>query len=121
HWEIEGHRGGMHSAGIGGPLTGHGASLFIIDDPIKDQAEAFSATFRRKISDWYASVAQTRLAPRGKIILVQTRWHDEDLAGKVLAAQANDAKADRWEHVNFPAIAEAHDLLGRQPGEALFP
>lgn len=71
HWNIEGHRGGMHSAGIGGPITGHGASLLLIDDPIKDQSEAFSAIYRKRIIDWYQSVAYTRLAPRGKIVLVQ--------------------------------------------------
>ncbi len=119
-WDIEGHRGGMHTAGIGGPLTGRGADLLIIDDPIKDQAEAFSAVFRKRVSDWYQSVAYTRLAPGAKAVLVQTRWHDEDLAGRLLAA-AREQGADTWHTVNFPAVAEEHDVLGRQPGEALFP
>lgn len=120
-WDIEGRRGGMHTAGIGGPLTGRGADLLIIDDPIKDQAEAFSAVYRKRVYDWYQSVAYTRLAPGAKVVLIQTRWHMEDLAGRLLAASGNDPTADQWEHVNFPAIAEHHDILGRQPGEALFP
>lgn len=117
-WTVIG--GGSYKAvGIGGPLSGHSVDLLIIDDPIKNPEEAFSATYRDKVWDWYLSVAYTRLSPRGAIILISTRWHPDDLTGRLLKAQAEGG--DQWRHINFMAIAEEGDMLGRAPGEALWP
>lgn len=118
-WEIQGHRGGMVTAGVGGPITGKGAHLLIIDDPIKNSEEANSFVYRQRTWDWYQSTAYTRLEPNGAVVLIQTRWHDDDLAGRVL----RDAKAggEQWEVLNLPAIAEHNDLLGRDSGQALWP
>jgi hypothetical protein len=87
-------RGGAYFAvGRGGPITGRGAHLLIIDDPLKDYQEASSETTRKALYDWFTSVAYTRLAPGGAIVLVQTRWNEDDLAGRLL--RSNDS--ERWE------------------------
>ena len=118
-WHLSNGRGAVTAAGVGGGLTGKGASLALIDDPLKDWAAAQSKTIRDAAFDWYQSVLRTRLAPGGSIILVQTRWHEDDLAGRLLREMA--AGGESWEVVNLPAIAEEHDALGRRPGEALWP
>ncbi len=115
-WDLEGHPGGLVTAGVGGPLTGRGADLLIVDDPIKNAEEAFSATLRQKIFDWWLSTAFTRLEPGGRAVVIQTRWHRDDLAGRLLADPEGG-----WQHLNLPAVAEEHDQLGRSPGEALWP
>lgn len=116
-WDVEGHLGGMATAGVGGPITGKGANLFIIDDPIKNDEEAMSPRQREKIWQWYQSTAYTRLEPDGTMILIMTRWNRDDLGGRV---QAND-DGEPWTVLNLPAIAGEKDALGRQPGEALWP
>lgn len=108
--------GAYFAVGRGGPITGRGAHLLVIDDPLKDYAEANSETVRRVLYDWYASVAYTRLAPNGAIVLIQTRWHEDDLAGRLLA----NTFGDHWEVLSLPAIAE-HDEPFRRKGEALWP
>lgn len=121
-WSIEGGDGGLVATGLGGTITGKPADLFIIDDPYKHMSEADSATYRKKIDLWMATVATTRLAPGAPTILIQTRWHPEDLAGKVIAAEADLPKAQRtWMHVNIPAISEPGlpDALRREPGVAM--
>lgn len=118
-FEIVGHEGSYRSAGVGGGITGMGGNILIIDDPIKDRAEADSPTIREKVWDWYTSTLYTRLAPGGGILLIQTRWHMDDLAGRLLEA-ANSGQGDQWRAVNFPAIAEV-DEPRRQAGEALHP
>jgi len=120
-WDLAGHRGGMVTAGVGGPITGKGAHLLIIDDPVKNAEEANSPTIREKQWEWYRSVARTRLEPDGAIILIMTRWHIDDLAGRLLKQQKEDPHSDRWELIRLPAIAEENDPLGRQPGQALWP
>lgn len=118
-WDIAGHRGGMIAAGVSGPMTGRGADLFIIDDPFKDWQAAQSPVIRERVWDWYRSVAYTRLQEHGAIIVIQTRWHENDLSGRLI----EDMKAggEQWDIVNLPAEAETDDLLGRQPGEPLWP
>lgn len=118
-WEIEGHRGGMTAAGVGGPITGRGANVAIIDDPFKNHEEAQSETIRQKVVEWYKTTLATRLTPDGAIVLVQTRWHEEDLAGVLQREMAEGG--EHWEIVSLPAIAEDGDILGRQPGEPLWP
>lgn len=118
HWKIAGHRGGVSTAGAGGALTGKGAHLLIIDDPIKNSEEAQSETQRNKLWDWFRSTAYTRIEPGGVCIIVQTRWNESDLAGKVIAELSS---VEPWEVISFPAISEDNDVLGRKPGEALWP
>lgn len=121
-WSLRGHLGGMHTAGIGGPITGKGAHLFIIDDPVKNDVEAQSEAIQERNWNWYRTVAHTRLrrdedgTMPAVILLIQTRWHEADLAGKIL-----DEHGERWEVVNLPALAEEGDPLGRRPGEPLCP
>ena len=115
--------GGMRAIGAGGPITGKGAKLLIIDDPVKNAEEANSQAFRDKLWDWYESVVKSRMEPGGGLILVMTRWHQDDLAGRVIA-QLTEEKIipdDQFEIINFPALATDHDILGRAPGEALWP
>lgn len=118
-WGIKGHRGGLVAVGVGGPLTGRGAHIAIIDDPVKSAAEANSKTYRDRTYEWYQTVLRTRLAPGGAIILVQTRWHKQDLAGMLLEAAANGG--EQWRVIRLPELAEPGDLLGRAPGEPLWP
>jgi len=118
-WDLKGRPGGMATAGTGGPITGKGADVLIIDDPVKNAEEAASPTYREKAWEWYESTAYTRLEPRGAIILIMTRWHEEDLAGRLL--QKMQQEGEKWTVINLPALAEAGDPLGRAPGEALWP
>ncbi len=118
-WDIEGHEGGMVTAGVNGPITGKGADIAIIDDPVKNDQEAMSVTYQERTYEWYKSTFRTRLQRDGAIILIMTRWNENDLAGKLLAAQEEDG--EKWEVVNLPAIAEEGDLLGRDPGQPLCP
>jgi len=91
----------------------------IIDDPVKDRAEADSPTISKSVWDWYTSTLYTRLAPGGGIIIIQTRWSENDLSGRLLEAQAQDG-GDEWRIVSFPAIAETDEEF-RKAGEALHP
>jgi predicted phage terminase large subunit-like protein len=118
-FEIVGHGGSYRSAGVGGGITGMGGDILIIDDPLKDRAEADSPTIRAKVWDWYTSTLYTRLAPGGGILLIQTRWHMDDLAGRLLEAE-RAGEGDVWRCVNFPAIAD-RDEANRRAGEALHP
>jgi predicted phage terminase large subunit-like protein len=123
--------GGLVAAGVQGPITGRGAHIGIIDDPFKDRAEAESLANRQAVRDWYSSTFYTRLAPGGGILIINTRWHEDDLSGWLLkemqAAEAEMAEtgewpedADRWELVSYPAIA-VEDEKFRKKGEALHP
>ena len=109
--------GAYFAAGIGGPLTGRGAHLLLIDDPVKNREEAESPTIRQRNKDWYTSTAYTRLMPDGKIVIIQTRWHDDDLTGW----QIKEHEHEGWTVLSLPAIAEVdEDLLGRKRGEPLW-
>ena len=95
--------GGIYvAAGVGGPLTGRGADLLLIDDPIKNREEAESETFRRQMRDWYTSVAYTRLMPDAAVVVIQTRWHASDLAGWLLSDHGHEG----WTVVDLPALSE---------------
>ncbi len=108
--------GGMVTAGVGGALTGRGFNLGIIDDPVKNAEEAQSSVYREKAWDWYNSTFATRAEPNAATIIIETRWHQDDLAGRVLANAT-----EPWEVIKLPALAEEDDVLGRQPGEPLWP
>jgi predicted phage terminase large subunit-like protein len=125
-WGTSGHRGGLHAAGVGGPITGKGARIAIIDDPVKNAEEADSETMREKIWEWYTSTLYTRLTPDGRIVVVMTRWHEDDLVGRLLKKEADEItegvhKGERWTVINFPALAEKDDYLNRIEGEPLWP
>jgi len=125
-WGTEGHRGGLHAAGVGGPITGKGAKIAIIDDPVKNAEEADSETMREKIWEWYTSTLYTRLTPDGRIVVVMTRWHEDDLVGRLLKKESDEIKegvhkGERWTVINFPALAEKDDYLQRPEGEPLWP
>ncbi|MEW5804690.1 MAG: phage terminase large subunit [bacterium] len=115
--------GGVISAGVGGPINGFGADLFIIDDYVKNHEEAESLLIREKIWNWWQSVASTRLHPGAVVIILATRWHDDDLIGRMLKQMHKEKKEFPFEAecINLPALAEENDPLGRAHGEALWP
>jgi predicted phage terminase large subunit-like protein len=120
-WSLAGHEGGVVCVGIGGGLTGRPLDALIIDDPFADAEQADSATYRDKVWNWWTAVGSTRLAPGSPVILIMTRWHEDDLAGRLLKG----ADGSKWKVLNIPAQADhdpaagGTDPLGRQPGEFL--
>lgn len=117
-WETS--SGGEYfAAGVGGAIAGRRADLVVIDDPVRSREDADSELVRDKTWDWYKSDLYTRLKPGGRIVLIQTRWHEDDLAGRLLADM--QAGGDRWEVISLPALAEEGDPLGRAIGQPLWP
>jgi len=115
NWETE--RGGeFFAAGVGGAIAGRRADLGLIDDPIKSREEADSERVRQKQWDWYVNDFCTRLKPNARQIVIQTRWHEDDLGGRILDREARD-----WTVIKIPMIATAGDPLGRAVGERLWP
>jgi predicted phage terminase large subunit-like protein len=118
-WQLDGHDGGVYTAGIGAALTGRPVDLLIIDDPIKDREQADSQVYRDRAWDWWTDVGSTRLAPGAPVVQVATRWHEKDLAGQLQAAPDGNL----WAVLNIPAQADhdpakvQSDPLGREPGE----
>lgn len=110
--------GGYVAAGVGGGITGKGAHVLVIDDPVKNREDAESQNNRDANWDWYTSTAYTRLAPGGGVLVILTRWHDDDLAGRLL--KAGSEGGDEWTVVKYPAIAEEDEEF-REQGEALHP
>lgn len=105
------------SQGRGGGFTGKGAHLFIIDDLLKDSTEAASSTIREGCKQWYDTTAYSRLMPGASIIIVSTRWHEDDLSGYLLRTEP-----EKWTHLNITALCdEEGDIMGREIGEALWP
>jgi predicted phage terminase large subunit-like protein len=124
NWNIVGHRGFMKCAGVGGTLTGKGGHLLIVDDPIKNAEEAMSAILRDNQDNWWRSTLYTRREPwadgtPGRVILMATRWHEDDLTGRRVPKEP--VLGDTWCLLNLPAIAEAADPFGRPEGSALCP
>ncbi len=118
-WRLANHRGGVRSVGMAAGLTGRPADILFIDDPVKNRAEAESEAFRTRAKSFWTSTAGTRLAPGAPVILVLTRWHEDDLAGWLLGRE----DGPRWRVINIPAQADHDpskgqtDPLGREPGE----
>jgi predicted phage terminase large subunit-like protein len=115
-WETEA-GGGLRAVGVGGGITGQGGDLIIIDDPVKNRKEAGSKVYRDAVYDWYTDDLYTRLEPGGAMILIMTRWHEDDLAGRILRSE----DGPNWTVIRLPAEAEANDPLGRPVGAALNP
>lgn len=107
--------GAFVAAGVGGGITGKGAHIGLIDDPIKNAEEADSMVTREALWEWYTSTFYTRLAPGGGVLIIQTCWHDDDLAGRLQQimkeADPSDPDVDRFEIVKYPAIAEADEWM----------
>lgn len=123
-YEVVGHGGSYRSAGVGGGITGMGGDYLLIDDPIKNREEADSGVYREKLWEWYTSTLYTRLEKNGKILITLTRWHQDDLAGRLLDLAKADPLADQWVVLNLPALYEeqgAHPEDPRSEGEALWP
>lgn len=119
NWGISEHRGAVVSTGVGGSATGKGAHIAIIDDPFKNREDANSKLQRDKVWAWYQSTIRTRLAPGGGIIIIQTRWHEDDLVGRI-SKEMESGTGEVFESIVLPAIAEENDILGRNVGEALW-
>lgn len=112
-WQLKDAEGGMFTAGVGGAMTGRPVDLLLIDDPVKGREQADSPTIQEKTWTWWTDTALTRLAPGAPVILILTRWSENDLAGKLLADEP-----DVWEFLNIPAQSEVDtDPLGREAGE----
>lgn len=112
-WQTD-QQGSYYAVGVGGPLTGRGANILLIDDPHKNRQEAESSVMRERVWDWFASTAYTRLEDNGAVIVIMTRWHEDDLVGRLLRSE------EQWEVVSLPAIAEENEEY-RLSGEALWP
>lgn len=113
--------GSMFTTGVGGDITGRGLDLFICDDPVKNWEEANSEVMREKHWEWWQRTMMTRLEPGASVVFQMARWHEDDLAGRVLAA-SEAGEADKYEVIRLPALAEsADDPMGRQVGQVLWP
>lgn len=110
--------GEYYAAGVGVGIAGFRADLAIIDDPLRSRQDAESATVRERIWDWYKSDLSPRLKPKARVVLIQTRWHEDDLAGRALEEMAHGG--DKWDVLSLPAEAEENDPLGRKIGEWLW-
>lgn len=109
--------GGLRAIGVGGGITGQGGDLIIIDDPVKSREEAESLAYRDRVWDWYTNDLYTRQEPGASIVLIMTRWHVDDLAGRILSSE----RAGDWHVLELPALAESNDPLGRAVGTPLCP
>lgn len=119
-FQIVGHKGFYKAVGVGGGLTGTAVDIAIIDDPVKDAMEAYSETYRQRVWDWYNMVLSTRLHNDSRQLFIMTRWHEDDLAGKILKKEP-----DEWTVLKIPAICEVENdgafMSGRHIGDALWP
>lgn len=113
-WSTAGLGGGFVSTGVGGPVTGVGFDFMVIDDPVKNQEEAYSAVYRDKTYAYYTDTLRDRMQPGGSILIIMQRWHEDDLAGRLI-------KDGGWDVIRLPALAEAEDPMGREEGKALCP
>lgn len=114
-WRLRGHDGGVIARGVGSGMTGRPVDLLAVDDPIKDARDADSETIRGRLYDWWTTVSETRLSPTASVVVVATRWHEQDLSGWLID---NDTSGE-WRVINIPALSDGKtlDALGRPPGE----
>jgi predicted phage terminase large subunit-like protein len=118
-WNIEGYRGSVYATSVAGNLTGKPADLILLDDPIADLERAMSIKYRERAHRFWLGVAVPRMGPNTKVCLIQTRWHEDDLAGRLLATEGDKVKGGRWKVISIPAQCEdeGSDPLGRKRGE----
>ena len=118
-WRIKDRRGGVFCVGIAGSLSGRPVDVLIIDDPIKDLEQAQSVKYRERAWRFWTAVAVPRMGPHTKTVLIQTRWHEDDLAGRLLQNEGDLAKGGKWKVISIPARCEdpKTDPLGRAEGE----
>lgn len=117
-FDVDGHdEGGFLSLGVGGPFTGRGGDLVVVDDIIKNPEQANSETYRENHWEYWTDTIVNRMEPGGSQVVMHTRWHEDDLTGRLKKSE----EAAEWECIDFPAIALEDDVLGRKPGEALWP
>lgn len=109
------HGGEYTAVGVGGSITGRRGDLIVVDDPVRSREDADSERVREKTWDWWTNDLLTRLKPHGRIVVIMTRWHEDDLAGRLL-----EREPQRWTVIKLPMIAGDNDLLGREPGERLW-
>ena len=123
-WNIAGYRGGHRAAGVGGGITGMSADILLVDDPVKNQEDADSELNRETNWEWFTTTAWTRIAGNGAVVMIGTRWHEDDLIGRAL-----NMTGVPWKVIHLPAQAFAEDdpqfpggdVLGRKAGEWLWP
>ena len=123
-FEVVNHKGVYWSAGVGGGITGLGADFLVLDDPIKNREESESETVRNKVWEWYTSVFRSRMEKDAAILITTTRWHPDDIAGKVIELSQADPNADQWEVITLPALSEEEREPYDQrtgPDQALWP
>lgn len=123
-FEIVGYNGVYKCAGVGGAITGYGMDYGIIDDPIKNREEAESSTIREKIWQWYQSTFRSRKQKNAAILITMTRWHPDDLVGRLLTLAEQNPKADQWEVFSLPALTDDEPIADYDertgPGQALW-
>jgi predicted phage terminase large subunit-like protein len=124
-WELT-TGGGMNTAGVGGAITGRGANALVVDDPVKDARDAASEVMQESTWDWWRSTAYTRLESDAEglepiALVIQTRWNEGDLTGRILLGEDGLEDDEAWYVLNLPALAEENDPLGRAIGEPLWP
>jgi predicted phage terminase large subunit-like protein len=122
-FEVVNAHGFYRSAGVGGAITGIGADVLLVDDPVRSEDDARSVTIRQKTWEWWTNTFLTRQQSGAAVIVCMTRWHTDDLVGRILQRAAEDSKADQWEIICFPAIREDDNNADdpRQIGESLWP
>jgi predicted phage terminase large subunit-like protein len=121
NFELDNKVGACLCKGLRSGITGNPAELVIIDDPIKDALESNSIVFRDRVWDGWVHAIRTRLAPGAKVIIISTRWHEDDLIGRMLVTEGRSDAGGLVRYINLPCEAEDNDPLGREPGEPLFP
>jgi predicted phage terminase large subunit-like protein len=122
-FDVVGHTGYYLAAGVGQRIAGKSMDIGIIDDPVGSRADAESDAYRKAVWDWWVNdITSRQLGVETKLILIMTRWHEDDLAGRLLQMAKDDARSDQWEVLNLPALAESESLHDpRKTGEALWP
>lgn len=121
-FEIVGHEGRYMSVGVMGGLTGNPVDILVIDDPVKDPQQAFSKLMRDRVWDWFEAAADTRLHNKSKVLLTMTRWHEDDLAGRLIKRMKEEG-GEQWKIIRFPALKETDDNPAdiREIDDALWP
>lgn len=119
-FSLKPYNGAYRARGVGNPITGMGGDICIVDDPYKTRKEAESGVQRNNIYDWFTSTLSTRVAPGGGILIIATRWHGDDLTGRITRMMSEDENYPRWKVISYPALATKNEKH-RKIGEALHP